>query len=530
MKPWFEREAKVIKFPEPEKKVVQMPNVASYPDFITGVSDLKARMGKGEISQASHDKLYTDLIHRFMRKESFETPWFLREDTMLNEAARGVMFREPGQKFYYKDDQTKFLEFQKVIALPQQQNNFDNTEQMEQAIQGVYEKIKTKDIHWFNNPTGALAFAIAHFKNEQGQAKFFGKYFRQLTGSPQQRTNVWKNTDFRDLGYQLDTPSSRKAGYGLKPQLVGLKTDYTYSNPNQIISEINDKTFSEPLKSMPGSFPKFNVDEKLEPAVRDDFGEVIGPIALWQGMNLATATEAARKFYLGDKPWSSCKIIFPGAQTTGLIDSVLRPQKGAAIGISSKGGKGAQPSVKNLFSGINATRKNPTENNKKLLSEYKQAISVIETLAEKSAVDGIIEVAFQRGLIDNTVVDAFERAKGKGGKLSKQDQQILLPLTKYKKSKGKSVLVYHALAGLANLLAQSLNTDKKLRLSEAGLKFLNSSPMIQLYMDTKSELGTVEVTGFKAIWPPQFSGRVEVSDRMYQTNKSPNGKMSFSLV
>ena len=79
MKPWFEREANIIKFPEPEKKVVQMPNVASYPDFITGVSDLKARMGKGEISQDSHDKLYTDLIHRFMRKESFETPWFLRE-------------------------------------------------------------------------------------------------------------------------------------------------------------------------------------------------------------------------------------------------------------------------------------------------------------------------------------------------------------------------------------------------------------------------------------------------------------------
>ena len=79
MKPWFEREAKVIKFPEPEKKVVQMPNVASYPDFITGVADLKARRHKGEISQDSHDKLYTDLIHRFMRKEDVESPWFLRE-------------------------------------------------------------------------------------------------------------------------------------------------------------------------------------------------------------------------------------------------------------------------------------------------------------------------------------------------------------------------------------------------------------------------------------------------------------------
>ena len=79
MKPWFERDAKIIKFPEPEKKVIQMPNVASYPDFLTGVSDLKARRHKGEISQDSHDKLYTDLIHRFMRKEDVENPWFLRE-------------------------------------------------------------------------------------------------------------------------------------------------------------------------------------------------------------------------------------------------------------------------------------------------------------------------------------------------------------------------------------------------------------------------------------------------------------------
>ena len=79
MKPWFAKEAEIIKFPEPEKKVVQMPNVASYPDFLTGVKDLHNRKEQGEISQASHDKLYQDLIHRFMKKESFETPWFLRE-------------------------------------------------------------------------------------------------------------------------------------------------------------------------------------------------------------------------------------------------------------------------------------------------------------------------------------------------------------------------------------------------------------------------------------------------------------------
>ena len=79
MKPWFVKEADIIKFPTPKAKVVELPNVQSYPDFLTGVKDLHNRKDKGEISQASHDKLYSDLINRFMKKESFETPWFLRE-------------------------------------------------------------------------------------------------------------------------------------------------------------------------------------------------------------------------------------------------------------------------------------------------------------------------------------------------------------------------------------------------------------------------------------------------------------------
>jgi hypothetical protein len=80
--PWFQREfeeAEIIKFPEPEKKVIELPNVQSYPDFLTGVKDLHNRRDRGEISQDSHDRLYQDLIQRFMKKESFETPWFLRE-------------------------------------------------------------------------------------------------------------------------------------------------------------------------------------------------------------------------------------------------------------------------------------------------------------------------------------------------------------------------------------------------------------------------------------------------------------------
>ena len=82
MKPWFEKEVTegdIIKFPEPEKKVIQMPNIASYPDFLTGVKDLQNRLSDGQISQDSYDRLYAELIQRFMKKESFESPWFLRD-------------------------------------------------------------------------------------------------------------------------------------------------------------------------------------------------------------------------------------------------------------------------------------------------------------------------------------------------------------------------------------------------------------------------------------------------------------------
>ena len=79
MKPWFEKEADIIDFPAPKEKVIKMPSVAEYPDFITGVLDLQARRDKGQISKDSYDRLYTELIHRFMKKESFENPWFLRE-------------------------------------------------------------------------------------------------------------------------------------------------------------------------------------------------------------------------------------------------------------------------------------------------------------------------------------------------------------------------------------------------------------------------------------------------------------------
>ena len=85
MKPWFIREDNVVPFPKKDKGVVRLPNVNAYPDFLTGVQDLQNHLKRGDISSDIHKKLYQDLIHRFMKTESFETPWFLREYNELDQ-------------------------------------------------------------------------------------------------------------------------------------------------------------------------------------------------------------------------------------------------------------------------------------------------------------------------------------------------------------------------------------------------------------------------------------------------------------
>ena len=91
MKPWFIQEDNVIPFPKKDTSVVRLPNVNAYPDFLTGVQDLQNHLKQGDISSDIHKKLYQDLIHRFMKVESFETPWFLREYTSLDQAKQEII-------------------------------------------------------------------------------------------------------------------------------------------------------------------------------------------------------------------------------------------------------------------------------------------------------------------------------------------------------------------------------------------------------------------------------------------------------
>jgi hypothetical protein len=180
------------------------------------------------------------------------------------------------------------------------------------------------------------------------------------------------------------------------------------------------------------------------------------------------------------------------------------------------------------MAGITALRKKKTAGDQAMLEQYKNAVEMIEMVSSYSALEGPIVLGLQRNIIKEDTANAL-RSSLAGKNISNKQRQLLMQLTQYKRGNAQSVLGFHALSGLAKLVKDSLNTDKKINIQEAGLKLLNTSPLIQLYTTTKLVEDKITVTGFRSVWPPQFTGTTLFDDRNYQTNRKPNGLMTFSL-
>jgi hypothetical protein len=354
MKPWFEREAKIIKFPEPEKKVIQMPNVASYPDFITGVTDLKARVSKGEISQDSHDKLYTDLIHRFMRKEDVESPWFLREAIG---ALVGQELFKPNKTDKGLPRHNKFL--QKIIQgepFTAKNSYKDKAEDPYEVIIDPKEKKKVSTWIQANDPNAQLVL-----QTNKGNLTI-----RKTTMSP---FDLVKGTEFG--GQQIGMSGSAGAGGGKESKLVKISdlglTDRDIPAKdlgNLIINNkiLNQSTTGKVIIDMAknilsGSSATTNpLDKNQATALRDYAGEYLGILMIVKG--LATFPNQ-QPFYKHLKISNLDELVvnFPSKSNNRLADGfgkfagLKNVREGFTINISVKGGangKGAAPALSNF--------------------------------------------------------------------------------------------------------------------------------------------------------------------------------------
>jgi len=460
----------------------------------------------------------------------------LIEKTILTEKSRGLLYREKGDQFFQgsKDNPTAELVFDKVDYYPSIPGAYANYEEMSQVGQDLFKQYPS--IVWSNKPTQASkAFAIITFDGPgKGQKTHFGRFFNEIK---QDMAGLWKNNELPG-GWQLNKAVSLKGSYyKLKPADL-FPVNSTFETPESCVAAIGTRPGTTPdqlanidkirpgmNQLLTGKLPTFDNVGEMMTAVRDDLGETIGPIALVQGMIKSGGAEAARKDILGDRgSFSGSAINFPADKNNGLVDSYLLHPSGIEIGISSKGEKGASASVKNIADGITTAREKGLD---KLLKQYAPQVEVIEKVGTLGSVDFPLEFGIEQGIIDQNTAQTI-RQLIKSGATTTDNPEVLKLMSKInaKKDNPRYNAGYHALAALARMVSVNINKDPKF--GEACLKFLNTSPIIQLHLNGSDKGGNYTVTGFTSKYPPDFKGTVGLDATKVYAATGTIGRVSFS--
>jgi hypothetical protein len=461
-------------------------------------------------------------------------------DTLLLEKARGLLYRDKGDVFFQgsKENPTAEIVFDKVDYYPGMPGAYANYEEMADAGKDLFQQYS--QISWFNKPTMASkAFAILSFDGPAaGQKTYFGKFFNEIKPD---MTGFWKNNELPG-GWQLDKAASLKGSYyRLKPADL-YPPNSTFDSPSAILASLdaNPTRNAAVPKIVPGMtqlvdqqvFPTFENAGEMASAIRDDLGETIGPIALIQGMITSGGAEATRKDILGNNgSFAGSAINFPASKINGLVDSYLLHPSGIQIGISSKGEKGATASAKNIADGVTTAREKGMD---KLLDQYAEQVQVIERVAKLPSRDLPLVLGQEQGLITKQQAAEILKLIDQGAKdinqvtMSPGDRQVLQDLMDQynpKKDNVKYNVGYHILAVLAKKVTESINSDPVF--GEACLKFLNTSPIIQLHMNTSGKQD-LKVTGFQSKYPPDFKGTVGLDASKVYAATGTNGRVTFS--
>jgi hypothetical protein len=474
-----------------------------------------------------------------MRKESFETPWFLRE-AALNETSRGLFFRQQGDPFVNsKGDELVFKSISKYpdpSLKTKSPGKFDSAADLDKAMADLSKKFP--NIEWQNKKAGA-AIGVATFVDPTSKKEYnIGRFFRQIIPNLKWDNHFKIGNDT----FQLKIGASIKNIHKLKP-LDLLPVQRIFDSPDKIVGALEstrgkDDPIVIGLRGMitQKKLPTFDVDPTMLSSIEVDLGEIIAPMAIWLGINDNPEIESARKFYLRNNQWSTCKIQFTDSKRSGLIDSLLRPRAGSAIGISSKGGKqgGARPSVSNLAAGINELKKSKDEEKQNFLRTYQKEIAIIETINNSSALDGPIALGIQFGSCTQQDGDLIKQAITSNLKkipASAQYKNIKKLMTYFQPRKVDPItynIGYHAMAGLAKNVAELINRDLT-DFSKVCVGLLNTSPLIQVNMFAKADQNLIKITGFKSIWPPQFDGQISVvAGKSYYATDISN-KLAFQF-
>ena len=455
----------------------------------------------------------------------------LIENMSVLDESTGLANRKPGEK--WANDQGQQLEFRKLDFFPTGGGAFNSPDELTSAKTKVIDEPKL-NVVWTNQPSArSRAFGIATFADQQGNPVYVGKYFQSI--SPNFANNFWANSDIIP-GFKYQSKASRKEDAGYKPSdiLSELKSQTPQSLLRQIVAKFGSNSDEAQAfaiflnsKETPVKVPKGNMQLS---AFRDYLGEILQPIALVRGMQVAgNALEAAKNFF-GTASYSDCVISFNEGVSGGLYDSLLVNSKNKQIKLSSKGESGAMASVVNFLRCIEEL--DATPQGKKLRAKHQEVINIIDTIDQGGHFGGPLELAAHYGIIDQNDVMFVPGLKELGpyDEIDWRGHKKLEALYNGRKANNPDTLVpaEHMIAAIAYKVADHVNDNTNF--SDAASEILNTSALVQMYTYVK-EVGDEFHITFEAKWPSTaVTGVILSAGKTYMSTAKGGGNMVFKIL
>ena len=444
-------------------------------------------------------------------------------NTLLIES-RGLFGRSQGDIFV--DDNGNEIKFDHIDMMPSDRPNdaYKDEKTMLKDLNQLTASADVEPVQVNMRNNRARAFAVATLKYDDGSEE---KWIKWAIVVPSNLLGWWKNNEIPTTGprWTLKTKTAVKARSGLTPQDL-IKTDkQSFGSVPSIVDRVASN-LPEAIKQgigmiANGQLPAIFVGQKdnME-AIRDHLGEIIQPIALMSGLIKGDADKAANDVLGGS--FAESKVVWPQSKNTGLIDSYFIGPSGRTLGISSKGNKGANASVQNIESGM----KNATP---EWLAKNKQAVSIIRTISQSSAKLAPIALGIKLRLIseeEGSELLSYVNTPTKKPRNLNPNLKALMAkvVVKDYKQIGYSA-GFHMLTGLAKEVVEVINSTPGF--SKACMDILNQSDIMQVYTEAKIVGQDVHITGFRSVYPPTYSGRVNLtSGKVYYTT-GIKGKFTF---
>jgi hypothetical protein len=249
-------------------------------------------------------------------------------------------------------------------------------------------------------------------QDSKGKSQAFIKFFNKST--------MWKQIDFfRDTGWTIaDTQSSRE-NLSFGPATL-IKTEgqvsinklgelviqnATGNLPDVFVDSLPEHFKNLYAKSTPSALKFENNEQRSEslPSVRKYFGEIVAPLILGKDFMLEpkSVLGEAKENLLdpqGISDWSTATAVsYPTDPANPLVDSYLHFGDNL-VGVSSKSGTGANPSVKNLY--MMLFEEAAPEQLQRIRDDgFDDYVNLIETLNNNSQKMGPIRAAVEFGLL-----------------------------------------------------------------------------------------------------------------------------------